>query len=427
MAEDWTTMAPKPGDLATDKKWHVFVSYRSSHRAWVLALYDILNGLGYRVFVDQYVLVAGSGLATSLGDALNSSQSAILVWSTDYRDSEWCTDEYNVLESKAKKKDGFRFGIAGIEDSKPDGLAEGKLWVDFSDQPEGPSGTSMLRLLYGLRGEPLPESAVKMAEAVDEQMRDGLNSVKSYRSNGNPAGLIDLAKTENMAWSSSPMLLCAAADALIALKRVPDALEVLHRAENSFPKALRPKQLRGLALARDGKIEEAQFVMGKLYADGQIGPETLGIYARTWFDRYKGEGKRVHLLKSRDLYLQAFNAFPTDFYTGINAATKSLLAGEKDKATELAERVLAGTGEEPDPTNYWKTATIAEAQLLLGRFDGAAKTYEAAVVSAPDETGSHESTCSQAALVLDELGATDEQKALVLRVFPVHQANADAD
>ena len=31
------------------------------------------------------------------------------------------------------------------------------MWVDFSQQREGPSGTSLLSLLYGLEGEPLPE------------------------------------------------------------------------------------------------------------------------------------------------------------------------------------------------------------------------------------------------------------------------------
>lgn len=90
MAVDWTTFAPEPADLGQDKKYHVFISYRSVERRWVLALYDILTGLGYKVFLDQYVLTAADPLAYTLGEALDASQSAILVWSNRFEDSEWC-------------------------------------------------------------------------------------------------------------------------------------------------------------------------------------------------------------------------------------------------------------------------------------------------------------------------------------------------
>ena len=69
MAENWTDLAPPPPSLAQGKTWHLFVSYRSVNRPWVLALYDILNGLGYKVFLDQYVLTAAAPLAISLGEA----------------------------------------------------------------------------------------------------------------------------------------------------------------------------------------------------------------------------------------------------------------------------------------------------------------------------------------------------------------------
>ena len=70
------------------------------------------------------------------------------------------------------------------------------------------------------------------------------------------------------------------------------------------------------------------------------------------------------------------------------------------------------------PDDYWRTATIAEALLLQGKVDAAATTYAAAVLAAPLDSGSHESTRVQAALLLSALGATDEQKALVMAAFP---------
>ena len=194
------------------------------------------------------------------------------------------------------------------------------------------------------------------------------------------------------------------------------------RAAERFPKALRPKQLQGLALARSSQTMKAQLVLGKLYAAGEIDPETLGILARTWMDRYQATGERTFLLKSRDLYRQAFEAFPKDYYTGINAASKSMLAGEKETAAQLAERVQGLVGDKPVLGDYWKTATVAEVQLLQNRIDVAAALYEAAVLTAPLEYGNHESTYKQAALLLRAVGATDEQKALIASKFPVRSS-----
>jgi Flp pilus assembly protein TadD len=417
MAENWTDLAPAPPALAPGKSWHVFVSYRSVNRPWVLALYDILNGLGYKVFLDQYVLTAAAPLAISLGEALDASQSAILVWSGKYEDSEWCKDEYAKLEGMQNAKKGFRYVIGRVDDSEIAGFAANKLWVDFSKQPEGPGGSGLLSLLNGLQGQPLPPAAVKLAAKVDDQMRDGLLSVKASRDAGDADGLVALTATDDMAWTGSPMLLCAAAEGLIAMKKVREALQVLDRAEQAFPKAVRPKQLRGLALARSGETMKAQLVLGKLHAAGEIGPETLGILARTWMDRYNQTGERTFLLKSRDLYRQAFEAFPADYYTGINAAAKSLLAGEKETAAQLAKRVQELVGERPVPDDYWKTATVAEVQLLQGAFDAAARLYAAAVVTAPLDRGSHVSSHGQDKLLLAALGATDEQRAIIAAAF----------
>jgi len=423
MAENWTDFAPAPQPLPQGKDWHVFVSYRSVNRPWVLALYDILNGLGYKAFLDQYVLTAAAPLAVSLGEALDASQSAILVWSGKYEDSEWCKQEFAKLEVMQNAKRGFRYVIGRVDESEIMGLAAAKLWIDFSKQPEGPGGSGLLALLYGMQGQPLPPAAVKLAAKVDEQMKDGLLSVKACRDAGDADALVKLTATDDMAWTGSPMLLCAAAEGLIAMKKIPEALVVLDRAEEAFPKAVRPKQLRGLALARSGETMKAQLVLGKLYAAGEIGPETLGLLARTWMDRYNQAKERTFLLKSRDLYRQAFEAFPSDYYTGINAASKSLLAGEKETAAQLAKRVQDLVGDKPVADDYWKTATVAEVQLLQGNFDASARLYEAAVLAAPLDHGSHESSLGQARLLLSALGATDEQKAKIAAAFPPAKGN----
>ena len=74
--EQWLKYAPAPPVLDAGNKFHVFLSYRSTSRAWVLQLYDILRGLNYVAFMDQYVLAAADALAGSLSEALGSSQAA---------------------------------------------------------------------------------------------------------------------------------------------------------------------------------------------------------------------------------------------------------------------------------------------------------------------------------------------------------------
>ena len=390
MAENWTELAPAPEPLAQGKTWHVFFSYRSVGRPWVLALYDILNGLGYKIFLDQYVLTAAAPLALSLGDALDTSQSAILVWSGKYEDSEWCKKEAATLEVLENAGNEFRYVIARIDDLQIKGLAAAKLWVDFSKQPEGPGQRPAFFALRLARkaaaaGGRTARGQGRRRDAGRPSERKGLPRGRRRRRVGGA-----LTATDDLAWTGSPMLLCAAAEGLIAMKKISEALKVLDRVEMAFPKALRPKQLRGLALARSGETMKAQLVLGKLYAAGGIDPETLGILARTWMDRYNQTHEKTFLLKSRDLYRQAFEAFPTDYYTGINAASKSLLAGEKETAAQLATRVQGIVGDKAVPDDYWRTATIAEVQLLQGNFDAAASLYNAAVLTAPLDHGSHD-------------------------------------
>jgi hypothetical protein len=123
-----------------------------------------------------------------------------------------------------------------------------------------------------------------------------------------------------------------------------------------------------------------------------VGPETLGMYARTWMDRYRASRNRLFLLKSRDLYREAFETWPGDHYTGINAASKSLLLGEREMAVQLAQRVEQLVTDARQPPDYWRVATAAESRLVQADCRGAAELYVKAVSMAPEELGSHRAT-----------------------------------
>jgi hypothetical protein len=363
------------------------------------------------------VLAAAAPLALSLNDALAGSQTAIMIWSAAFEDSEWCMKEYNTLENLEAARTGFRYLIAKLDEAPLPPMAAGKIHVDFSQDRDGPSGSGLLRLLHGLHGKPLAPAAVQMAALVDEELRAARLQIRAARVNGDVERLLVLSQSTGLAWASSAALGCEVADVLIGMDRNEAALPVLDRLEAAFPRALRPKQLRGLAHARMKHLQAAQDILGSLYASGAIDPETLGIYARTWMDRYRSTGQRRYLLKSRDLYRQAFEAAPKDYYTGINAASKSLLLGERETAAQLAQRVEGLVGAVASPGDYWKTATVAEVQLLQQRYDVAGNLFLQAVLQAPEEHGSHQSTRTQAISLLDALQAPPAARQAVLAAF----------
>ena len=365
---DWLKYVPKPLPLEDGKIWNVFLSYRSVNRGWVLNLYDVLTELGFKVFLDQYVLKPGDSLAKSLEDGLENSQAGVLIWSNSAKDSEWVRNEYDVMISKATKDKKFYFVPVKIESVKLPTFANTKLFIDFTEYPDGPNGGDLLRLVHGLVGKPLSDEAVHFAYEQDEASAIAAAKITAAIRNNRPKKLIQLFEEGETPWKTTASLACKASEGLIKLGEEDEAIKMLEAVEKDFPKSIRPKQLRALALARRGKgndLDDAQDILAELYALNHLDPETLGIYGRTWMDRYKLSGNQNELRQSRNYYAEAFEKAPDDYYTGINAAAKSIMLGEADKGKTIAEKVEKIVGDKPVPGDYWQTATIAEQVNLI--------------------------------------------------------------
>jgi tetratricopeptide (TPR) repeat protein len=424
---EWLKFAPKPRPLTGTDRWNVFLSYRSINRSWVLNLYDTLRELGNEVFLDQTVLRPGDQLIQVLQDALTASQAGVLIWSSATQDSQWVQREYQTLEQLATDRADFRFIPIRLDRSKLPVFAANRVFLDFADYPDGPNGGELLRLVHAIVGVALSAEAARFAAEQDAAAVDATNKIKAAIDNGNGERLIALFQNGGLPWQVSAALGCKAAEGLTRLGRNDDALAMLKQLGAQFPRAIRPKQLRALALARRavktkiaGDLDEAQEVLAELVAAGESDPETLGIYARTWMDRYDADGDENSLRRSRDLYAQAFDGARDDYYTGINAAAKSVFLGspaDLAKANEYATRVLAIVGTKAWPGDYWKTATVAEATLMQKKYPEAAALYQTAVAMSPKETGSHTTSWIQAGRLMAKLGATAEEQALVRQAF----------
>jgi len=422
--QEWLKYAPKPKALAKDKDWNVFLSYRSVNRAWVLSLYDVLTELGHKVFLDQYVLKAGDKLRTTLSKALLKSQAGVLIWSNAVKDSSWVENEYNVMQNMADEDANFHFVPVAIDKTEIEGILANRIFLDFSSYPDGPGGGDLLRLLSAIAGVPLSGEAIHFANQQDEAAIDAMAQINAAITNGRDQKLIQLFEKGGLPWETSAVLACKAAEGLTKIGNKDAAIKMLEAIEQRFPKAIRPKQLKALAFARrgnEGDLDEAQDIVGVLRAKNNLDPETLGIYGRTWMDRYKKSKDVNDLVQSRDLYAEAFEKSPDDYYTGINAASKSVLIGTEEdlqKAADYAVRVEKLVGTEAVPGDYWKTATIGEVFLIQKKYAEAADMYKKAVSMARRETDSQKSTRNQAILLMDKLGPTEQERENILKIFP---------
>lgn len=213
-------------------------------------------------------------------------------------------------------------------------------------------------------------------------------------------------------------------NAEIKAKRYSEVLSRISSIEENNRPSLRIRELKGLTLARLGRVNEAHKVLGKLYEEGHRGAETIGIYARTFMDLYDKSGDRDLLQHSRNLYAEGFELEPDDFYNGINAAAKSQLLGDRRSAKKYARAVAKVLETDANQGDYGAIATEAEVLLLLADYDGAASRYYAAVQKAPDDIGSHASTWLQAKRLMSSMQTATEDREKVKAAFQ-HLTDAD--
>lgn len=418
----WSTFVPDVPALPPGKSFHVFLSYRTVNRIWVINLYDVLRAHGFEVFLDRIVLKPSDTLDRELEQGLARSAAAVLVWSAAAAQSAWVQREFELM-LELDRRDDFLFVPVVLDHTELPARAATKLYLDFRAYPDGPNGGELLRLLYALTGRTLPDDADHFAAEQEDIATQTNARVAAAVRNEDVAFLASAPLSDELVWTTSASLGSRAAEGLAQLGRYGETLAVCDVLDERFPRAIRPKQLRALALARraqPGDLAEAQRILGTLYDLGERDPETLGIYARTWMDRHAASGDVRHLRQSRALYQEAFEHAPDDAYVGLNAAAKSVLIGDEEDlalAAELAGKVQELVGKEPVRDDYWRNATVAELHLLRRDWAAAARAYQAAVDGAASLVGAHATSWKQAALLMEKLQPTPEERARVRKPF----------
>jgi len=173
-----------------------------------------------------------------------------------------------------------------------------------------------------------------------------------------------------------------------------------------LPTDVRLRQLQGLALARSGASERANAILEELRGEGEADEETLGMLGRTYKDLAAGAGstgKREEFLKrAAEIYAQAYKT-TGGYWTGINAATMSLVCGQTDRARELARKVreqCLKEVEDPSGDSYWELAALGEAALILHDLAQAGDWYTRAREEGKHRSGDLQSSRRNARLIL---------------------------
>ena len=124
-------------------------------------------------------------------------------------------------------------------------------------------------------------------------------------------------------------------------------------------------------------------------------------------------GERERLFRESSEAYQRANKLSDGYFSGINAATTSFLAGEKDRARKLATAI----GERPDvaqPDNFFAAASGAEAMLVRGEIDEATALYAAARKRPDASPGSIASTARQVKLIAAHMDMPDDKRERLL-------------
>lgn len=156
------------------------------------------------------------------------------------------------------------------------------------------------------------------------------------------------------------------------------------------------QQRRALALAQSGASKLAAGIIEKIIKYGADDGETAGIYGRICKDIAATTNddnlRQAKLVTAIAIYQNAYENsvqlgdIDSAYYNGINAATLSLIAGDEEQSSKLAEEVkqiclrqrskLKSKQLEPP---YWLDATLGEAELLLNNDFESEKWYRSAV------------------------------------------------
>jgi class 3 adenylate cyclase len=206
--------------------------------------------------------------------------------------------------------------------------------------------------------------------------------------------------------SGSPAVFRCLGERILAQGEPLLAYDVVTAGLTTWPTDVRLRQLQGLALARSGATERANAILENLRHNSQTDEETTGMLGRTYKDLAANaptKNQREEFLKrAAEIYGEAYAA-TGGFWTGINAATMTLLVGNRDRACEIASKIrdqCLKEVQDPGVDQYWELAALGEAALICRDWSQAEEWYARAAEEGKNRFGDLDSSRRNARLIL---------------------------
>lgn len=206
--------------------------------------------------------------------------------------------------------------------------------------------------------------------------------------------------------SGSPALFRCLGERILAQGEPLLAYDVVTAGLTTWPTDTRLRQLQGLALARSGATERAKVILEDLRHETPPVEETLGMLGRTYKDlagtAATAQRRKQFLKSAAEIYGEAYQT-SGGYWSGINAATMTLLIGKSDRAREIATNVreqCLRQIEDPRGDLYWEFAALGEASLVCRDFKQAGQWYARAAEKSGGRYGDLDSSRRNARLIL---------------------------
>ncbi|RIX29268.1 TRAFs-binding domain-containing protein [Sphingomonas edaphi] len=175
------------------------------------------------------------------------------------------------------------------------------------------------------------------------------------------------------------------------------------------------RYLQALAMARLGDPDAALRLYRRNRVDRIETEDAIALKGRIFKDlaaQAEGDWQVELFRQASQAYRAAFN-LSDGYYSGINAATTALLAGDERDAKALAA-TISERRDIANPTSYFAAATGAEAMLVQGEIAKATALFAQARKRSDASPGMIASTAHQLILIADRLGAGGEEMQALL-------------
>ena len=263
---------------------------------------------------------------------------------------------------------------------------------------------------------PLASNIIDVIDDIDILMKNGSKNTDIKKLMGK--------KT----FFTSPVFSAIVSEQLIAEgnDKIDDTIELLQHGLTCFPTDIRLRQLLGWAHRLKGNYQESQRILEDLREEGpQNDPETNGLLAALYKRLWQWQGKPPVEGEKKYFSTQAVQLYTSvwkssgekDAYTGINAATMSLLLGDTDRAQQIAgtliklyekRRGIQAPGRMISFSGYWDRVILAEALLIAGEIEESRRQYKNALTLYSHWKTYTETTLEQLKMLLPAIGINYE-------------------